>query len=354
MQYLLLDILKCPLSKTNLKFELINEFEKKYKEQTIKEIKDGLLFSETGLIFPVIDGIPRLLIESFYDHADFLKQHLPDFENRKRQIEKDHKSLLEACIQKNKRSKRSFELEWSFLEYDKSDKIWRDEKADITTIFLNETGEGKSFYTGRSVIDIGSGHGKMTSRIAGMASLAIGIELSKAVEKGYQKNQQINAWYVQGDLQYLPFAADSFDVLYSSGVIHHTNDTEHSLGLIEPVLKPGGNLCLWLYHPQKDRVHSMILGMRNFTKRLPLKLAFIFLMIFVFPFTFLLKKIKGRKELSYREEVIDLLDQFTPEFRYETTHDQAKEWLKKRKYEEIAITTQNQFGFSIAAKKQIN
>ncbi len=351
MQYPLLDILKCPLTKTSLRFGLITEFEKTYEGKTIKEVKDGLLYSETGFVFPIINGIPRLLIESIYDYAGFLQQHLPHYQSVKNDLEKKYKGLLDHCIKKNKKTKQSFEFEWSFLDPKEKEKIWRDDNSSMPKIFLNETGEESSFYTGKTVIDVGCGHGIMTSKIAAMASLAVGVELSKAVENAYSKNKNNNAWYIQADLQFLPFDDAGFDTLYSSGVIHHTNNTELSLSLIEPVLKPGGKLCLWLYHPQKNRIHNIILGLRSITSKLPLQLSFVLLMIFVFPFTFLIKKIKNKKKISYREEIIDLLDQFTPEFRYEIPHNQAILWLQRRKYSDIKITTENQFGFSITGIK---
>lgn len=352
MQYPFLDILRCPLTKTPLRFELLSEFEKNYGGLVIREIKEGLLYSEAGFIFPVIDGIPRLLIESMYDYAAFLKLHLPGYASVIVSIEKAHGELLRHCTRKNKKTKQSFELEWSFIAPAEKEKIWRDENKNMAEILLHETGEQPSFFHGKKVVDVGSGHGIMTSKIASMSALAVGVELSKAVDDAYKKNQAANAWYIQADLQYLPFEEASFDLLYSSGVIHHTNNTELSLSLIEPVVKPGGKLCLWLYHPREKTGHKMILLLRNFTKRLPVKAAFVFLMIFVFPFTYLLKKIKNRKKLTYREEIIDLLDQFTPEFRDEIEHEEAIAWLEKRYYSNIEISTRNQFGFSITGIKK--
>jgi ubiquinone/menaquinone biosynthesis C-methylase UbiE len=191
----------------------------------------------------------------------------------------------------------------------------------------------------------------MTSTIADISKLCIGAEISKAVELAYARNKKSNAWYAQADLQFLPFDVSSFDVLYSSGVIHHTNDTEKSLGLIETIIKQGGKVCLWLYHPQKNILHRLMMLLRKFTRRLPLKVAFVFLLIFVFPFSFLIKKIKNRNAPNFREEMIDLLDGFTPEFRCEIPHDVAKQWLEKRNYSDVAITTNSQYGFSIIGKK---
>ena len=352
MQYELLTFLKCPITKTELRFVLLSEFEKSYSSEQVTEIKEGLLFSETGFVFPIIDGIPRMLLESMYDYADFLTKHLADFQVIKDNIEKKYKGLLSYCIQKNHKTKKSFEFEWSFLNEEKKDRIWHDDTSKLPAVFLSEVGENSAYFKEKSVIDVGCGHGVMTTKIAELSHLAIGVELSRAVENAYQRNQSKNAWYIQGDLQYLPFEEEGFDVVYSSGVIHHTNNTELSLLLIEPLLKSGGKICLWLYHPQQKIIHKSILMIREVTRRLPLKLAFILLAIFVFPVTFLVKKIKRKHAPNYREEIINLLDIFTPEFRFEIPQDLASIWLKHRKYNSIQITTHNQFGFSIVGNKR--
>jgi hypothetical protein len=74
-------------------------------------------------------------------------------------------------------------------------------------------------------------------------------------------------------------------------------------------------------------------------------------MIFIFPFSFVFKKLKNKKSNNYREEIIDLLDQFTPEFRYEIPHDIAIHWLQRRQFKKIKITSLNQYGFSIVGEK---
>ncbi len=352
MQYGLLEFLRCPVTKKKLRFQLISEFEKEYDDKSETEINDGLLFSAAGFIFPVIDGIPRLLVESLYDYSEFLTKYVPGFIQIQNDLEKNYGELFRYCISKNKKTKASFAFEWSFLKPEKNDKLWHDESSQLLTVFLNETGEEKGFFINKLVADIGSGHGLMTSKIASISTLSIGVEISKAVELAYKRNGNSNAWYIQADLQYLPFDESSFDVLYSSGVIHHTNDTEKSLSLIETILKRNGKICLWLYHPQKNWIHKITMLIREFTRRLSLKVAFIFLLIFVFPFSFLIKKIKNKNAPNFREEMIDLLDGFTPEFRFEIPHDVAREWLEKRNYSNVSITTSSQYGFSITGVKK--
>jgi SAM-dependent methyltransferase len=51
----------------------------------------------------------------------------------------------------------------------------------------------------------------------------------------------------QGSLLELPFDDESFDVVWSNGVIHHTVDPDRALVELCRVLKPGGHLWLYVY-----------------------------------------------------------------------------------------------------------
>ena len=50
------------------------------------------------------------------------------------------------------------------------------------------------------------------------------------------------------DGEHLPFAAETFDVVYSNGVLHHTPDTAGAIREVHRVLRPGGTAKVMLYH----------------------------------------------------------------------------------------------------------
>jgi ubiquinone/menaquinone biosynthesis C-methylase UbiE len=50
------------------------------------------------------------------------------------------------------------------------------------------------------------------------------------------------------DGEHLPFCDESFDVVYSNGVLHHTPDTEGAIREVHRVLRPGGVAKVMLYH----------------------------------------------------------------------------------------------------------
>src|SRR5262249_39123603 len=49
------------------------------------------------------------------------------------------------------------------------------------------------------------------------------------------------------DAESLPFESDSFDVVYSWGVLHHTPDTARALKEVRRVLRPAGEARIMLY-----------------------------------------------------------------------------------------------------------
>ena len=105
--------------------------------------------------------------------------------------------------------------------------------------------------SGKKLLDIGCGNGYVTCLYAGAGAGVSAIDLTeKAVEltKSRLNIQGLSAEVQKADAENLPFDDQSFDVVVSFGVLHHTPDTEKALAEIFRVLKPGGRILLMLYH----------------------------------------------------------------------------------------------------------
>ena len=104
---------------------------------------------------------------------------------------------------------------------------------------------------GMKVLEIGVGMGADYLEWLKAGARATGVDLSSAsIEQarwrcgmaGYSADLRL------ADAENLPFPADSFDVVYSYGVMHHSPDTGRCICEARRVLKPGGQARIMLYH----------------------------------------------------------------------------------------------------------
>ena len=105
--------------------------------------------------------------------------------------------------------------------------------------------------TGRDVLEIGLGLGADHERFARAAAKLHGIDLTPHAVEVTQRRlamQGLSSDLCVGDAEALPFPNDSFDIVYSWGVIHHSPNTEKAAREILRVLKPSGNFKVMIYH----------------------------------------------------------------------------------------------------------
>jgi hypothetical protein len=102
----------------------------------------------------------------------------------------------------------------------------------------------------------------------------------------------------------------------------------------------------------KGFIHNAFNFIRNYTSKLPHKIQYYLYTITLLPLSYIVKRLKGNKQ-NRREMMIDILDWFSPEFRWEHTHDEAAAWFSKRACKDIKVTTNELFGFNIIGTKTI-
>ena len=104
---------------------------------------------------------------------------------------------------------------------------------------------------GQTVLEIGLGLGADHEQFARAGAKTYGIDLTpRAVEltRLRLELQGLSSDLRVGDAEALPYADNSFDLVYSWGVIHHSPDTRKAAAEILRVLKPGGSFRVMIYH----------------------------------------------------------------------------------------------------------
>ena len=104
---------------------------------------------------------------------------------------------------------------------------------------------------GLKVLEIGCGLGTDGAQFAKAGADYTGVDLTEAAVELARKRFELtdlHGKFQTADAENLEFPNDSFDLVYSHGVLHHTPDTERAVSEIHRVLRPGGRAVVMLYH----------------------------------------------------------------------------------------------------------
>ena len=104
---------------------------------------------------------------------------------------------------------------------------------------------------GLRVLEIGCGVGTDGLQFARAGAIYTGIDLTEAAVALARTNFEsagVPGEFRVADAENLDFADESFDVVYSHGVLHHTPDIDGAVREIHRVLKPDGRAIVMLYH----------------------------------------------------------------------------------------------------------
>jgi ubiquinone/menaquinone biosynthesis C-methylase UbiE len=104
---------------------------------------------------------------------------------------------------------------------------------------------------GQRVLEVGVGMGADYLEWLKAGALASGVDLSSASLEHAKRRCELAGYAPDlrvSDAEHLPFPDDTFDIVYSYGVMHHSPDTQHCIREAWRVLKPGGTLRIMIYH----------------------------------------------------------------------------------------------------------
>jgi ubiquinone/menaquinone biosynthesis C-methylase UbiE len=106
-------------------------------------------------------------------------------------------------------------------------------------------------FSGKSMLEIGSGSGIDALEFARNGAKVTAIDFTDnavTLTKELAQEAGLSVDISRGDARKLNFADDSFDCVYSYGVLHHIPDVNRALSEIRRVLKPGGRLMAMVYN----------------------------------------------------------------------------------------------------------
>jgi len=202
------------------------------------------------------------------------------------------------------------------------------------------------------VLDVGVGTGRFADPVSRGGAHVTGIDLSLAVETAMENvGRRPHTNIIQANCFDLPFRKESFDFIYSIGVLHHTPDCKQAFLSLLPYMKPGGTIAIWVYNAHVWSPGSVLESVnriyRSVTTRLPPYLLYA-LCLCELPLYYL-RKIPGFDQMLHlllpgilyhaipktndstkvREHILDTFDWYSPKYQSKHTIMEVFDWFEK-------------------------
>ncbi|MBP7113901.1 MAG: class I SAM-dependent methyltransferase [Candidatus Peribacteraceae bacterium] len=208
-------------------------------------------------------------------------------------------------------------------------------------------------FRGKSVLDCGCGGGHHLLFTAPLASEAVGVDLN-ALESASRGTKDLkNVSLVEGDIATMDLKRQ-FDVVYSIGVLHHTDDPTASFRNIAKHAKSGGKVIVWVYsfegnvlnrwlvEPAKNMlVHHLprvvVLGLaRVLTALVSIPVYTVYLL----PLTFLpyYQYFQNWRKLTFERNVLNVFDKLNAPQTFFIKESQVRDWFRDSDFTDVHIS----------------
>ena len=217
-------------------------------------------------------------------------------------------------------------------------------------------GELANNLNGKLVLEAGCGAGRFTEILLQQGAQLVSSDLSSAVEVN-KENFPLTEKHIviQSDINDMPYADETFDVVICIGVIQHTPNSEETIGNLFKLVKKGGTLIIDHYTFNKSSALRTAILFRLYLKNLPYSKTIPFTQSLVKRFLPFHKKFKGNKlasvllnrispVISYYDGIPELNDKQQEEWALLDTHDSLTDFYKRFRNKKEILKCLNDLG----------
>jgi SAM-dependent methyltransferase len=236
----------------------------------------------------------------------------------------------------------SFTQQWDQFDYSR-DRTWGLAPPERIAHFLKQMDLSQADVAGKLVLDAGCGNGVLSAAVAQLGASVVATDISDSVfaaSKRFAATKDL--LFVQSDLMSSVFKPESFDLIYSGGVLHHTPNTRTAFYEVVNALRPGGRIFVWLYWTVPGRATAIRSAARRAISPFPLRAKRAVAVLWSAA-----SAVRGRDGLTWRERILTNVDYFTPRYRWDHTPTEVCQWYAERGLVDVKVTDEVRDGFGV-------
>jgi SAM-dependent methyltransferase len=223
--------------------------------------------------------------------------------------------------------------QWRTLE-DTNETLFRD------WIFPNAIED----FRGKTVLDGGCGGGQHLRFVAPHAREVVGIDLNCSALAADKSEHFTNISTVEGDVAKVDLRRQ-FDIVYSIGVIHHTDDPRASFMNLLRHVRPGGRMIIWVYSHEGNALNRWIVEplkravYGRWPRRVLLRLAYVLTALLYVPvYTLYLLPLRrlpyydyfgNFRRLGFQRNVLNVFDKLNAPQTIFLAREAIEEWFSE-------------------------
>ncbi len=208
-------------------------------------------------------------------------------------------------------------------------------------------------FRGKDVLDCGCGGGQHINFVAPYAASVTGVDLNALGSASKNTAHLKNVTLVEGDLAAMNLGKQ-FDIVYSIGVLHHTDDPDASFRNIAKHCRAGGRVIVWVYSNEGNFLNRFVLEpiktilIYHLPRPVVMGIAHVLTAllylpiytVYVLPLRFLpfFQYFQNWRKLSYSRNLLNVFDKLNAPQTWFITREQIGRWFDPTQFSDVHIS----------------
>ena len=230
------------------------------KKLTFLEWKDdvlnGFLYCEDEHYYPIFHQVPVLMDENLLFRligTDEIRRIRQAWEVLKINYSKINFAMDDACVLSDISDNWSFQ--WQNFKTENT--VFEDEATFREHIPYDSSDLGRDL---NIILEIGCGNGRDIKHVIEDRNMIFGIDISESAYYAQRRYENAgNVCIIRCDVNKLPFASDTFDLIYSDHVLQHIDNLENCFNEVKRVINGRGKFVFNLYSQENNFVMTKII-----------------------------------------------------------------------------------------------